>query len=105
MQPILIKKTSPKELTVTWDDGHVSTYTLECLRDICPCAGCKGETVLLREYQAPQADRTSPGRYELKGDEQVGAYAAQLIWGDGHETGIYSWEYLRENCQCGECRK
>ena len=33
----------------------------------------------------------------------VGRYALQFNWLDGHSGGIYSWEYLRRNCQCAEC--
>jgi DUF971 family protein len=33
----------------------------------------------------------------------VGRYAIQFNWLDGHSGGIYSWEYLRRNCQCREC--
>ena len=105
MRPVSIKKTASAELTITWDDGHVSPYTLEFLRDACPCAGCKGETILMHEYSAPAQDRSTPGRYSLKDAQQVGSYALQLGWGDGHNTGIYSWQYLRENCPCEECRK
>ncbi|HEY6376689.1 MAG TPA: DUF971 domain-containing protein, partial [Edaphobacter sp.] len=35
----------------------------------------------------------------------VGKYALKFKWTDGHESGIYSWEYLRRVCQCGECVK
>ena len=34
----------------------------------------------------------------------VGRYAIQFNWLDGHSAGIYSFEYLRRHCQCGECR-
>ena len=105
MTPVSIKRHSPTELRITWDDGHISLFTFGFLRDNCPCASCSGETVLLREYHAPAPDKTTPGRYELKGIEQVGAYAIQLLWADGHNTGIYSWEYLRDSCQCKECTK
>src|ERR1041385_4721629 len=98
MRPISIKKTSATELTIIWDNGHESRYTLELLRDICPCASCSGETILMREYQPPPPDRTTPGRYDLKGIQQVGSYAVQLQWGDGHGTGIYTWEHLLQNC-------
>jgi len=54
--------------------------------------------VLFRTYQPPPADRATPGRYDLKGIQQVGSYAVQLEWGDGHATGIYSWEYLLNHC-------
>ena len=36
--------------------------------------------------------------------EPVGKYAIRFIWNDGHEHGIYSWEYLREHCPCAECK-
>jgi DUF971 family protein len=34
----------------------------------------------------------------------VGAYAVQIVWSDGHDTGIYSFETLRRACSCPECR-
>jgi DUF971 family protein len=34
----------------------------------------------------------------------VGKYALKFRWNDGHETGIYSWEYLRRVCECEDCR-
>jgi len=34
----------------------------------------------------------------------VGRYALNIAWNDGHASGIYSWDYLREVCQCDECR-
>ena len=100
MKPKSIKKTGPKELRLFWDNGHESIYTLEQLRDICPCASCAGETLLLHEYRPPEPDRTTPGRYELRGIELVGSYAIQLQWGDGHGTGIYTWDLLLRKCPC-----
>ncbi len=35
--------------------------------------------------------------------EGVGRYAIRFTWNDGHEHGIYSWEFLREFCPCREC--
>lgn len=102
MRPAKIKRTGPRELTITWDDQHESVYTMELLRDNCPCASCAGETVLLRSYNPPPVDRTTPGRYELKGLQQVGSYAVQLEWGDGHSTGIYTWQHLLSICPCGK---
>jgi len=34
--------------------------------------------------------------YEIKNIETVGEYAIQITWKDGHNTGIYSWEYLKD---------
>jgi len=97
-----IKQTSPTAIVMIWDDGHVSPFPLSYLRDECPCAECKGETVLLHTFHpSPQPER--PGRYALKTIVPVGSYAIKIGWGDGHETGLYAWEYLREICPCDEC--
>ena len=88
---------------MTWDDAHAGGVSLRSLRDACPCAGCMGETVLLKTYAPPDRDITAPGRYELKGAAAVGNYGMQLTWGDGHGEGIYTWELLRGLCECGEC--
>ena len=42
------------------------------------------------------------GSIELNSMEGVGNYALQLVWKDGHAYGIYTWEYLRQLCPCGE---
>ncbi len=104
MQIKSIKQTSAEVLTMGWDDGHVSPFTLRLLRDECPCAECKGETVLLHSFHpSPQPEK--PGRYAVKSITPVGNYAIQFSWGDGHETGIYAWGYLRDICPCAECVK
>jgi len=98
-----IKLSSPDALAVKWDDGHDSIITLRTLRDHCPCAGCRGETVLLKTYKpVPQPELA--GKYSLKNIEQVGHYAVQVYWGDGHSTGIYPWQVLRDLCECEVCR-
>ena len=97
-----IKLSSPQELSILWDDEHASIISLRTLRDHCPCAGCQGETVLLKTY-TPEPQPQLPGRYNLIGIQQVGHYAIQISWGDGHSTGIYTWDYLRNLCECSSC--
>jgi DUF971 family protein len=41
-------------------------------------------------------DELSPAALELRKLEQVGNYALSLGWGDGHDTGIYTYRFLRE---------
>ena len=103
MYVLQLKQPSPEELTLTWDDGHAGRLTLKTLRDGCPCAGCKGETVLFRTYMPPAPVVETPGRYALKGAQAVGSYALQFTWGDGHHEGIYTWEHLRSLCECTTC--
>jgi DUF971 family protein len=97
------KKLDSSRMSLVWDDGHTGPVSLTLLRDSCPCAGCKGETVLFQEYVPPPADTTTPGRYKLVNASPVGSYALQLTWGDGHEQGIYTWEHLRSLCECDAC--
>ena len=94
---------SATQLLLEWDDGHAGPVSLQALRDHCPCAGCRGESVLLRSYVPPPPDKSTPGRYELKGAEAVGSYAIRFVWADGHDQGIYTWEILRSLCGCDQC--
>ena len=97
-----IKVASKTELQILWDDEHRSVLSLKSLRDNCPCAGCQGETILLKTYK-PETQPDLPGKYDLRNIQQVGHYALQLTWGDGHSTGIYTWEILRSLCECPQC--
>ena len=92
-----------RALNLEWTDGHAGPITLKRLRDACPCAGCKGETVLLEHYGPPPIDYDAPGRYELRSLEQIGSYAIRPVWGDGHHDGIYDWVRLRKLCECSVC--
>jgi DUF971 family protein len=85
-------------LTVTWEDGTISRYTIGYLRSKCPCASCKQ---LREEQQSRKALLTIlPGDYSKPlsalGAELVGNYALRIDWSDNHSAGIYSFQYLRE---------
>ena len=83
------------ELAVKWDDGGESFVPLERLRRCCPCAGCKGEVDIMGNlYKNPDRPLT-PAAFKLLRIERVGGYAIQPTWADGHESGIFSFEYLK----------
>jgi len=84
-----------RRLIVSWDDGHTSTYSLDYLRSWCPCASCQGH--------APSARYLDLTGAELVHLEPVGNYALARTWADGHNTGIYSFRYLRGLCPCEDC--
>lgn len=94
MQPKQIKIVDKEKLLIKWDEDSESLVGLKYLRDECPCAGCKGETILLRTYRPAKPQMYSPDMYKIEKIEVVGGYAIQISWKDGHNTGIYSWEYL-----------
>lgn len=96
MKAAQIKIINKEKLFIKWDDNSESQISLKYLRDECPCANCKGETVLLKTYRPAKPQTTTPEMYKIKNIETVGSYAIQITWKDGHNTGIYSWEYLKK---------
>ena len=83
------------ELAVKWDDGTEQFIPLEQLRRACPCAGCKGEMDILGNVYKNPEKPFAPNAFELVRITRVGGYALQPVWADGHNTGIYSFDYLR----------
>ena len=83
------------ELAVKWDDGAEDFIALEKLRRACPCDGCKGEVDILGNLYLNPALPLTAKSFEFVKMMSVGGYAIQPVWADGHNTGIYSFEYLR----------
>ena len=84
------------ELAVKWADGAESFISLERLRRHCPCAGCKGEADILGNVYKDPARPFTPEAFRLTRWVNVGGYAIQPVWADGHASGIYSFDYLRK---------
>ena len=95
MKPKQIKISDKNKLSLRWNDDALSIISLKYLRDECPCATCKGETILFKTFRPPKPTMMSPEMYKIKSIDVVGEYAIQIVWKDGHNTGIYSWEYLK----------
>lgn len=100
-----LKKDS--RLEIDWQDGRKCVYAIEFLRTMCPCAQCK----LVREGSNPhdiiKTEKKPlltilPGNFTDKvvatDASMVGNYALKIVFSDGHDTGIYSFDYLREIC-------
>ena len=87
---------------IDWADGHHSEYTLQHLRDNCPCATCTNAAHKPVEPAAPF--QMYKKVLKMDGVEPVGRYALQFKWNDGHSSGIYSFEHLRHICPCAPCR-
>ena len=83
------------ELAVKWDDGSESFIPLEKLRRACPCAGCKGEMDIMGNLYKNPDKPYAPTAFKLVQLNTVGTYALQPVWGDGHNTGLYAFDYLR----------
>ena len=97
-----------ERLLIEWADGHTCTYTITYLRSMCPCALCKTVRSGSDPHQLvqPEKKKTSltilPGNYTgtltATHAEMVGGYALKIVFSDKHDTGIFSFRYLREIC-------
>ena len=100
-RPEIAEMTQPSEneLQILWKDEHQSIYTGYALRVGCRCAICADEisgNTRLRE------ESISKDVHPLSIDP-VGRYAIRFHFSDGHSTGIYTFEHLRELCPCTTC--
>jgi DUF971 family protein len=75
-------------MELTWSDGRTTRLSHRILRGYCPCASCQGHSGSTRFVDA--------GDPELRNISQVGNYALELGWADGHATGIYPYPFLRK---------
>ena len=101
MQPKDIQQIG-SELAVKWDDDSESYLKLETMRACCPCATCKGETDIMGNvYKGPDVKLT-PAAYQLTRIVNVGDYAIQPFWADGHSSGMFSYEYLKRVADLAE---
>ena len=96
MQTLQLKRAEVigNELAMVWSDGKESYIPLEKLRRFCPCATCGGEPDVMGSIERPQVSY-GPQSFELKSLKFVGGYACQPAWNDGHDTGLYSFRFLR----------
>jgi ATP-binding protein involved in chromosome partitioning len=87
-------------LRVEWDaEGHEGFFPARPLRLACPCAACVEEMTgrpILDPAIVPADVR--PVALAL-----VGAYGLRVTWSDGHGTGIYTFQSLRDACPCERC--
>ena len=99
-----------REVRIRWQDGHESVYSFDLLRKECPCALCN-------DQRSKQPASAGPSLTVLRGPilkageiqatevKPVGRYAINFVWSDGHDSGIYSYAFLREACPCPTCRE
>ena len=103
-EKVRVKITEGTGLEIDWQDGHRSAWNFAWLRWACPCATCIEERQ--QTGRAVGVPKPKPGgplvMYEAPPRPvevtPVGNYAVRFKWNDGHEAGLYSWDYLRNVC-------
>ena len=92
IEPTRISEESAAEIKIVWSDERETRYRAPELRRACPCASCvnewTGEKIL--------KDEKISDDLTLENTSLVGRYALNFRFSDGHETGIYTFKYLRQ---------
>ena len=79
-----------RRLIVTFDTEEIFDFSAEFLRVYSPSADVKGHSPGQAVLQVGKEDAT------VEDVEPIGNYAVRLVFGDGHDTGLYTWDYLYE---------
>ncbi len=97
--PKTIKRLGKESIEIVWQDGHCGVYPNRYLRENCPCASCReGKPRRLLPVLG------APGELYPLQLGIVGRYAISIQWSDQHDTGIYSYDTLRQLCPCDVCQ-
>jgi len=91
IEPLQIIEESDSQFSILWSDDTETAYDAAPLRRQCPCATCVNEWTGEKMLD----DRNIPDDLTIKSTAIVGRYALSFTFSDGHETGIYSFKYLR----------
>jgi DUF971 family protein len=97
-QPTKLEITADNRLRITWSDKQVRDYTFLELRDACPCATCREKRNAPPSPPAllPIISAADLRPLRITAMKPVGNYAYSIDFSDGHNTGIYTLESLRE---------
>jgi DUF971 family protein len=97
--PVRLDLKKDEKLEIQWRDGRKSIYSITLLRSMCPCAMCRTIRQETDTKKKPLL-QILPGNYATPitalSADLIGNYALQIEWSDGHGSGIYTFEYLRE---------
>ena len=99
LRPLKIYREADR-LILEWSDGYRGAIPLQKLSDACPCASCNDKRQLpldpLRVLSDKELEAAKPVPVAMPAR---GAYAYQVVWNDGHDSGIFKLELLRELCE------
>jgi DUF971 family protein len=95
IEPRTLRQIGESGVEITWADGHICEYSAPALRRACPCAQCVNEWTGERMLSPVSISE----ELKIVDLSLVGRYAINFKWSDRHETGIYSFQLLRELCE------
>ena len=98
LHPLSMKFVDDRHLQIDWNDGQSRVYSFQALRDACPCATCRekrsagGQPDQLLPVLKPGEENAN----RVTGMRPIGHYAYAIVFADGHDSGIYTYDLLRE---------
>jgi DUF971 family protein len=94
---------TPERLAIRWSDGQTRHYGVGELRGACPCATCREKRAAPApsSLALPVLSAAEARPLRIQDMQPVGNYAYSIQFSDGHDTGIYTFELLRELGQPG----
>lgn len=99
LRPVSLQKDGDDRLCIAWSDGRQGTVTWAKLRANCPCAGCRDEREKPPDpFRILKPNEIPPGPLKPVAMTPVGYYAYRIVWNDGHDTGIFTFDTLRALC-------
>ncbi len=98
LQPTQLELVSPELLQIDWSDGQVRQYTVRELREKCPCATCreKRRAPPPPPTELPVLSQVETEPLRITKMEPQGHYAYAIHFSDGHNTGLFTLDSLRE---------
>jgi DUF971 family protein len=97
MRPTELKILDERRLLIAWDDAQRREYSFAELRDACPCATCREKRAAPKPATLlPVLSAAEAQPLKVLGMRPVGNYAYAIEFSDGHDTGIFTLELLRQ---------
>lgn len=104
--PVELKRIAANEIEIVWSDGQTMRYTASKLRAVCPCATCREKRRGEVEKEAKTKSSSAMPLPVLAASEAkpltidrlrpVGNYAYNIAFGDGHDSGLFTLDFLHQ---------
>ncbi len=95
--PTALQITDDNHLLIDWSDGQRRKYSVRGLREACPCATCREKRSQPNDpFALPTLKQVQTEPLKIAGMQPMGNYAYSIAFTDGHDTGIFAFDLLRQ---------
>ena len=95
--PTALQITADNHLLIDWSDGQQRKYSVRGLREACPCATCREKRSQPKDpFALPTLKQVQTEPLKIAGMQPMGNYAYSIAFSDGHDTGIFAFDLLRQ---------